>query len=153
MKSILIALTTLLLISCQSEEIAEQPYNSVEDLILDIQKTAEQENNIISFEIKRDGSNFSTVNLKKMDNFVSEFEDAFNNPNSNRMPGGVTVTCVYGGTTPDNVTNCPPGPGQGNCVGSATIQCLSGGGCATSCAQRTVITVIPTTFKPNISKK
>lgn len=151
MKKLFIFLFAGLLFSCQSEEIPlddqndlqKVTYSNVEDLISEMKSNANLNQSTISFEVIRDGNNFEVVDVKNME-FVDDFVKGFNNSSEKRYLGDVVVYCDYSGTTPTSVTNCPAGPNQGSCVGSATIQCLNGGGCSTSCETRTIITVTPT---------
>lgn len=141
MRNLILLFSTLFLFSCQSEEINQDESKSIDEIIIEMKALANTNGEILRFEIETKNEGYINKNVKTLSGFVEEFAFEFENYQE-RSPGTVIVECHFEDGTSTSTT-CPPGSGQGSCVGSATINCMLEGGCATSCMQKTVITIIP----------
>ncbi len=119
-----------------SNSVARLAEQSLDDVLERMQRLADIERKMVSFDLEYNEGVYSESNVRVIDDFESEFDIAFTSGEQTQS-GTVVVTCTIGSTS--TTTSCPPGQGQGGCVGAATISCLDKGGCATSCRVKAVI--------------
>lgn len=141
MRNLIYLFSALFLFSCQSEEINQDEGKSIDEIIIEMKALANTNGEVLEFEIDNNNERFITKNVKSLNTFIEKFAFEFENVQE-KTPGTVIVGCHFEDGTSTSTT-CPPGQSQGSCGGSATIACLLEGGCATSCMQKTIVTIIP----------
>jgi len=124
-------MAVFMFISCSKTD--EQDFSnenqSLEALLAEIAKTADETGKAVSFDVKYIEGQFIKENVSVVDNvsmFVPDFADTFNGTSSTAR---IQIECSNGTTT-----YC--GDSDGACVGAAVKACLDGGGCATVCSTR-----------------
>lgn len=104
---------------------ASREAETLENILARMKAMAVEERKIITFDLGLEDGIYNVSNIRFLEGFEEEFAFAYSSA------GGVQVDCTVGETTTS--TNCPDGPGQGSCVGTAVRNCLDSGGCATVC--------------------
>jgi len=138
----LLFLSVGLFTSCTQDQAEELPedYNSLELIVTEIGKQAQQEGKIITFDLVVDGNSFRKENVQVIQDskFVLGFMEGYDGKPHTRG-NSVDITCMYPDGS-ETTTTCSVN--NSICIGDAVSTCLNGGGCAILC-------LISITYFPN----